>query len=142
MREVLSMTHPLTIEVSEEAFVHLQDQAVQLGQTPEALVQEWVAQRILEQHVQKVLARWRSETAAVSSSTQRLAHPAYREMIALGPAAVPFLLRDLERTGDGHLAKALSSLTGAQPVPEADRGKVRLVAEAWLRWGRGQGLVR
>jgi len=59
--------------------------------------------------------------------------------MALGPAALPFLFRDLEQSKDGHLSKALTALTGAHPVPAADRGKVAKVAEAWLRWARENG---
>ena len=56
-----------------------------------------------------------------------------------GPTALPFLFRDLEQTADGHLSKALTTLTGAHPVPTEDRGQVRKVAEAWLRWARENG---
>ncbi len=59
--------------------------------------------------------------------------------MALGPAALPFLFRDLEQTGDGHFSKALSALTGAHPVPAEDRGQIRKVADAWLRWARENG---
>jgi hypothetical protein len=93
----------------------------------------------VEQRVVRLLARWREETAYVSSSTQLTAHPAYQELIALGAPSLPFLFRDLEQTRDGHLAKALATITGAQPVPAEDRGRVRNVADAWLRWARDNG---
>jgi hypothetical protein len=93
----------------------------------------------LEQRVARLLAQWRDETAFLSSSTQIAAHPAYQELIALGQAALPLLFRDLEQTHDGHLSGALSDITGAHPVPEEDRGKIRKIAEAWLRWGRENG---
>ena len=59
--------------------------------------------------------------------------------MALGRPALPSLFRDLEQTGDGHLAKALAALTGTNPVPAEDRGQVRKVAEAWLRWAKENG---
>ena len=90
----------------------------------------------VEQHVARLLKRWREETAYLSSSTRILGHPAYQELIALGPAALPFLFRDLQQTGDGHLSKALAAITGAHPVPAAERGQVRKIAETWLRWAR------
>jgi hypothetical protein len=31
------------------------------------------------------------------------------------------------------------ALTGADPMDPADRGKVRKIADAWLRWGRANG---
>jgi hypothetical protein len=93
----------------------------------------------IEQRVVDLLARWRQETAYLSSSTRLTGHPAYQELIALGPAALPFLFRDLEQTGDGHLSKALAAITGAHPVSADERGQVREVAEAWLRWARENG---
>ena len=92
-----------------------------------------------EQRVVRLLGIWRDQTAYLSSSTQLVEHPAYQELIALGPAALPFLFRDLEQTKDGHLSKALTTLTGAHPVPAEDRGKLAKVADAWLRWARENG---
>jgi hypothetical protein len=97
------------------------------------------AAEAIELRVVRLLASWRAETAHLSSSTRLTEHPAYQELIALGPAALPFLFRDLEQTGDGHLSKALTTLTGAHPVPPEDRGQVRKVADAWLRLAQESG---
>ncbi len=93
----------------------------------------------IAQHVARLLKSWREETAYLSSSTRITSHPAYHELIALGPAALPFILRDLEQTRDGHLSKALTAITGARPVPAEERGQVRKIAETWLRWARENG---
>lgn len=87
----------------------------------------------IEQHVARLLKRWREETAYLSSSSAITGHPAYQELIELGPVALPFLFRDLEQTGDGYLSKALTALTGAHPIPADERGQVRKIAETWLR---------
>ncbi len=93
----------------------------------------------LERQVVRLLGQWRAETAHLSSATRVTGHPAYQELIALGSAALPFLFRDLERTRDGHLAKALGLIPGAHPVSPEERGKVRKVADAWLRWAGENG---
>ena len=93
----------------------------------------------IEQQVVRLLGRWRQETAYESSGTRLTGHPAYQALIALGPAALPFLFRDLEQTGDGHLSKALVAITGAHPVPADERGQVSKIAETWLRWARENG---
>jgi hypothetical protein len=93
----------------------------------------------LDEGVVRLLARWRDETGHYSSSSRMTAHPACQGIIALGRPALPALFRDLEQTGDGHLALALSTITGEQPVPAEDRGRIREVAEAWLRWARQKG---
>ena len=51
----------------------------------------------LERRFRELVAIWQAEVAPLSSSTARVKHPAYREIIALGPAAVPLLLRELEQ---------------------------------------------
>ena len=89
--------------------------------------------------VARLLGIWREQTAYLSSSTRITGHPAYQELIALGPAALPSLFHDIERTEDGHLSKALTAITGAHPVSDEDRGNVRKVAEAWLRWAVENG---
>jgi hypothetical protein len=90
----------------------------------------------IEHQVTLLLRRWRDETAYLSSSTAITGHAAYQELIALGPAALPSLFRDLEQTGDGHLSKALTAITGAHPIAPKERGQVRKIAESWLRWAR------
>ena len=78
--------------------------------------------------------------AHLSSTTARVQHPAYREIIALGPPVVPLLLRELERRPN-HWFAALRSLTGADPVAPADRGHLGLMAESWIKWGKERGYV-
>jgi len=81
---------------------------------------------------------WKEERGPASSTTQLAMCPSYQRIIGLGPAVVPLLLRELERQPD-HWFWALKAITGADPVPEASRGKVREMARWWLDWGRAQG---
>jgi hypothetical protein len=96
----------------------------------------------VEQRVRRLLSTWREQTGFLSSTTAIIANPAYQELIALGEAALPFLFRDLEQTLDGHLSGALVAITGAQPVPPEEGGKIRKVAERWLDWARQHGYHR
>jgi hypothetical protein len=73
-----------------------------------------------------------------SSSRVRESHPAYQEIIALGPDVVPLLLRDLEEN-ETHWFTALRRITGADPIPHASAGNVPQMKEAWLRWARANG---
>src|SRR5580704_3712676 len=81
---------------------------------------------------------WREERGPSSSTTDLAMCPSYQRIIGLAPAAVPLLLREVERHPD-HWFWALKAITGAGPVPEASRGKVREMARYWLDWGRTQG---
>lgn len=83
---------------------------------------------------------WRQDVRFTSSLTEMILHPAYQRIIGMGFEVVPFLLHELGRKPD-HWFWALTAITGADPVPTEDRGKVRKMAEAWLRWGKEQGLT-
>ena len=83
---------------------------------------------------------WKLDVGPLSSVTEMAMHPAYQQMIGLGREAVPLLLRELEREPD-HWFWALKAITGVDPVEPTQRGRVKEMAEAWLRWGREQGLI-
>jgi hypothetical protein len=51
----------------------------------------------LDRKFRELVDRWQADVAPLSSTTARAQHPAYREIIALGPAVVPLLRRELER---------------------------------------------
>ena len=90
----------------------------------------------LETSFRRLAAQWENAVAYQSSSTVRNNHSAYREIIALGPAIVPLLLRNLEEN-QTHWFCALREITGADPIPESAAGNVPQMTEAWLRWAPG-----
>lgn len=92
----------------------------------------------LEEQFQALARFWRQERGPASSTTQLAMCPSYQQIIGLGPAVVPLLLRELERDPD-HWFWALKAITGADPVPIESRGKLHEMARRWLDWGRQQG---
>lgn len=95
--------------------------------------------RVDEQFTQLVAA-WKAERGPTSSITQMAMHPVYQQIIGLGPVAIPLLLRELEREPD-HWFWALKAITGVDPVADADRGRIRAMAAAWISWGRKNGYL-
>lgn len=100
----------------------------------------------LSRHRQSVAERfhalvrtWKFDVAPLSSTTEMAMHPAYQQIIGLGPEAVPLLLRELRREPD-HWFWALKAITGVDPVEPTQRGRVKEMAEAWFTWARQQGL--
>ena len=91
-----------------------------------------------EEKFRRLAAAWTKDVAHHSSSRIRNNHPAYQEISSMGESVLPLLLRDLAKNGT-HWFWALKAITGANPVPETDRGKIDKVAEAWLRWGKENG---
>lgn len=96
--------------------------------------------RALEERFRALAAVWEEETGHLSAVTQIATHPAYQQIIGMGPAVVPLLLEDLARTSS-HWFWALTAITGEQPVPPENRGDVDRMIAAWLHWGRTQGLL-
>ena len=84
--------------------------------------------------------QWRWETGAVSSVSEMENHPAYQEIIGMGPAAIPLLLRELQERGD-HWFMALYALSGENPVPREYAGRVPKMRAHWLEWGREKGYI-
>ncbi len=100
--------------------------------TPE-IPAESVAERF-----RQLAATWHRETDYLSSMDEAESHPAYQEIVRLGPKVVPLLLRDLEAQHT-HWFAALEALTGARPVPASVAGNIPQMAAAWLRWAKDNG---
>ena len=92
----------------------------------------------VEERFRRLEATWMAEAGFSSSSSELRGHPAFREIIGLGEAVVPLMLRDLEQRPQLWVW-ALPEITGANPVPAGDAGNIRKMSEAWLKWGRAKG---
>jgi hypothetical protein len=92
----------------------------------------------IEERFRKLEATWTAETGYLSSYTDIVEHPAFREIIRLGEPVVPLMLRDLEER-PRLWVWALPEITGADPVPPQEGGNITKMTEAWLRWGRANG---
>jgi hypothetical protein len=85
---------------------------------------------------QKFVDQWKQERGTIVSVTQMSVCPAYQKIIAMGPAVVPLILKQLEIEGDNpdHWFWALRYLVGINPISEKDRGNMKKMAKAWLDW--------
>jgi hypothetical protein len=81
---------------------------------------------------------WRRETMLESFVHRKAMHPAYQQIIGLGPSVIPVILRELAERSD-HWFWALTALTGQDPA--GDCGTIPEGRQAWLRWGRERGLI-
>lgn len=94
--------------------------------------------RSIEGKFNSLADRWERETSSLSSPARKAAHPAYQEIIKMGPSAVPLILNRMKSKG-GHWFWALSKLTGESPIPRESHGRISEVRKAWLQWGRERG---
>ncbi len=88
-----------------------------------------------------LVLRWRQERGATSSISQMAICPSYQRIIGMGEKAIPLLLEQLgqEQDDPDHWFWALQALTGEDPVNAGERGDMRKMAQAWLKWGSKSG---
>lgn len=89
----------------------------------------------VEERFRELATKWRHDVRSVSSTTERILHPAYQDIIGMGKSAVPLILRELELNG-GHWFWALRHITHENPASPEDAGNIQRLRKAWLEWGR------
>ncbi len=93
---------------------------------------------VLEPEFDRLAHQWRSDTGFQSSVARIAMHPAYQRIIAMGPAVLPLILRELENE-PGHWMWALKYLAG-KDVAEGEE-TLDGARRAWLHWGHEQHLM-
>ena len=68
-------------------------------------------------------ARWREETAHISRMDKIAAHPAHREIVAMGARVVPLLLADLEKNRGHWLSRAAGNHGGRAGDSKGEPGQ-------------------
>lgn len=91
----------------------------------------------VKQKFLKLRKEWFDDTAHLSSPIQSAKHPAYQQVIGMGPKVVPFLIQDQLENGT-HWFWALQSITGENPIQENHRGNIEKMANDWNRWWESQ----
>ncbi len=92
----------------------------------------------VEARFRRLESKWMDEVGHLSAHSAIVGHPAFREIVDMGESVVLFMLRDLA-VGPRLWVWALPEITGTNPVPAADRGRIAKMGQAWLRWGRDHG---
>lgn len=82
---------------------------------------------------------WIAATRLSSSVTDTCMHPAYQQIIGLGPDVLPLILEDVV-AGELHWGWALRALTGHDVAADAET--LPAARDAWIRWGRSNGILR
>ena len=95
-------------------------------------------ERDLRERFDRLKTQWRESSRYLSNTAQIAMLAPYQRIIGMGLPAVPLILEELRREPDQWFW-ALESITDENPVPPEAAGRVRLMAEAWLEWGRRKG---
>jgi hypothetical protein len=104
------------------------------------VAQDAAHDEMLKARFDRLASEWREACMLLSSTTAKSMHPAYQQIIGLGPTALPLILKELADR-PSHWFWALKSITGEDPVPPSDAGNIPRMTEAWLRWGHEHGYL-
>ncbi len=96
----------------------------------------------LRQKYLKLREEWEEGTATISSLTIQMEHPAFQEILQLGPDVIPFILEDIQHEASWIII-ALPILAGERPTirPE-DAGRLSILVASWLEWGQAKGYLQ
>jgi len=83
---------------------------------------------------------WKRNTRHLSNVAQISLVFSYQNIIGMGPAVVPLILKELEKEPD-HWFWALEAITGENPVGENEAGDLEAPARAWVQWGKQKGIL-
>lgn len=86
--------------------------------------------------------RLKNKTRFLSSLTAMKRMPEFQELVELGDDTVRYILREMWlREGSTVWFLLLHDITKANPVPAHERGRVLLMRERWLSWGKEHGFL-
>ena len=94
----------------------------------------------IQERFTKLASQWTQDVEGMSSTVEMTKHPIYQEIIGMGKAVIPLILKDLSQNPLYWLT-ALRQITQENPVPSEHKGKVKQMAEDWQNWGKQQGYL-
>ena len=95
----------------------------------------------IPQRFRHLASEWKEQSRYLSNSAQMAMLKPFQQIIGMGWSAVPLILEELQREPDQWFW-ALEAITDANPVPSEAAGNARLMARAWVEWGKRQGLLK
>jgi hypothetical protein len=94
----------------------------------------------MRERFRRLADEWKDRSRYLSNTAQMAMLKPYQQIIGMGFPAVPMILDELRREPDQWFW-ALEAITAENPVPREAAGKVPLMAEAWIEWGKQRGLI-
>jgi len=94
----------------------------------------------LRQRFDQLAAEWKERSRFMSNAAQMAMLRPYQQIIGMGREALPLILEELQRQ-PMQWFWALEAITAENPVSPEAAGNVRLMAQAWIDWGKKHGLL-
>jgi hypothetical protein len=94
----------------------------------------------MRERFRRLAAEWKEQSRYLSNTAQMALLRPYQRIIGMGPPVVPLILEELQREPNQWFW-ALEAITDENPVPPEAAGRVRLIAEVWVEWGKRNGIL-
>jgi len=88
---------------------------------------------------ERLASVWEERTQFLSDGGTQ--DPLYKEITEMGEDVVPLMLQDFVHGRYRHWFKALYDITKESPITNDIRGRVKLMAKAWIAWGKEKGYL-
>ena len=99
-----------------------------------------IASAEVEQEFRQLASDWLRETAYDSDPADKFLHRAHLKLIAMGEKILPLALEETEKMS-GHWFVLLDAISPYNPVGPQDEMSLERTSQAWLRWGKEEGLI-
>jgi hypothetical protein len=93
-----------------------------------------------QERFRRLVDLWKQDTRFLSSTTRKIHHSAYQEIVGMGRDAIPFILHELRDQPDDWFW-ALQAISGESPDADCEPGRFDLMRDRWLEWGRLHGFL-
>lgn len=95
-----------------------------------------------ETEFKRLATMWGQETVLQSNMTIKAIHPAYQQIIGMGIAAVPFILKEFQSNRFNDWFWALHAIVKDEvPITTHVAGDIKAMAEIWVKWGERKGFL-
>jgi hypothetical protein len=94
----------------------------------------------VERRFQRLTEEWIRDTAFYSDPVPIFLHRALFKIIGMGEKALPLILKEMEKRSADWLV-ALDAVSPVNPVNAEDEKDFERAANAWIAWGRSNGLI-
>jgi hypothetical protein len=111
-----------------EKFNHTWTDSIKVTQNPS-----------LHSQFMRLTREWIRGTEKHSNLLKIVMHPAYQQIIAMGPVVIPEILKELIK-GPDHWFWALRALTQGED-PAKGLNMMQAATDAWIKWGRENGYL-
>lgn len=97
-------------------------------------------ENITEIKFAKLKAEWEKDIQFLSNTNEIVMHPSYQQIIGMGQEIIPLILTEM-KSKLGLWFWALKSITGEDPVPTEEIGKITEMTKRWIDWGYINGFL-